>query len=93
MWGQGNGEALIKVTLHNIPKNAIQIMGKGDTVKITVNNISYMFFKCSRIEEFKKYDEMTITLVGRANLNTWAGRTNAQIMVTDFEITNSRLEF
>ena len=94
IWGQGNPQPIIKVTLRDIPKSAIQIMGKtNDTVKITVNNVSYMFFKCKRIDEFKKYDKMTITLIGRANLNEWGGRVSAQIMVDNFEITNSILDF
>lgn len=94
IWGQGNPQPIIKVTLNGVPRAAVQVMGKlNDTVKISVNNVSYMFFKCKRIEDFKKYDKMTITLIGRANLNEWAGKTSAQIMVTDFEITDSILDF
>jgi len=94
IWGQGNPQPIIKVTLRDIPKSAIQIMGKtNDTVKITVNGVSYMFFKCKRIDEFKKYDKMTITLIGRANLNEWCGKISAQIMVDNFEITDSILDF
>ena len=95
LWGQGNPEALIKVTLHNIPRLSINVMGKSsDTVKVTFNGVSYMFFKCAdRLDEFEKYDKMTITMVGRANLNEWGGHTTPQLMVTDFEITNSEFDF
>ena len=94
-WGQGNPEALIKVTLHDIPRSAIRVMGKNlDTVKIEKGGISYMFFKCAdRIDEFQKYDKMTITLVGKANMNEWMGRFTPQLMVSDFEVTNSILDF
>ena len=45
-----------------------------DTVKITKNGVSYMKFKAKEfIEELNKYDDNKLEVVGRANINHWAG--------------------
>ena len=95
IWGQGNSEPLIYISDLNITPANVTVMGKNkDTVKIEKNGVAYMFFKCAdRIEEFKKFREMKINLIGTANMDKWMGRTTPQIFVTDFEILDNTLGF
>ena len=95
IWGQSNGEPLIHVKDINITMNDVKIMGKGmDTVKIEKFGISYMKFRAKDlIEELKKYPQMKIEVVGKANVNHWAGNTIPQIFIEDIEVTNGALGF
>ena len=95
IWGQHNEEPLIYIEDINITSNDIKIMGKNqDTVKIEKNGIAYMFFKCTkRLEEFTRYPEMKLNIVGKANINEWMGNYTPQIFVTDFEVLDGRLSF
>ena len=95
IWGQSNGEPLIHVKDINITMNDVKIMGKGmDTVKIEKFGISYMKFRAKHlIEELKKYPQMKIEVVGKANVNHWAGNTIPQIFIEDIEVTNGALGF
>ena len=95
IWGQHNDEAMIHITDLNITPSDIRILGKNqNTVKIEKFGIAYMFFRCKdRLDEFKKFSEMKIDLVGRANMNFFAGTYTPQIFVNDFEITDNILGF
>ena len=95
IFGQHNSEPLIHITNINITPSDIRIMGKNqDTIKIEKNGIAYMFFKCKdRMEDFTKYNDMTIELVGKPNLNNWMGNITPQIFVTDFEVRDGSLGF
>lgn len=95
IWGQHNNEPMIHIMDINVTPSDIQIMGKNqDTVKVMKNGIAYMFFKCKdRIDEFKKYKQMKIDLVGRANMNEWMGNFTPQIFVSDFDINDGSLGF
>ena len=90
IWGQQNNEPLISVTSIKINPAEARIMGKlSDTVKIEKNGIAYMWFKASDfIEELKSFgqEDVTIEVVGRANLNTWMGNVTPQIFVTAYNI-------
>lgn len=70
-------------------------MGKtNDTVKIVKNGIAYMKFKATKlIEEMKKYKEIKMEVVGRANLNTWMGQVTPQIFIEDYEVSDGALGF
>ena len=95
IYGQHNNEPIIHITNLNIVPAEVKIMGKNqDTIKIEKNGISYMFFRCKdRMDDFKKYGEMTIDLVGKPNINNWMGNITPQIFVTDFEINDGSLGF
>ena len=95
IWGQHNSEAMIHISDLNITPSDIRIMGKNqDTVKIEKFGIAYMFFKCKdRLDDFKKFKEMKIDLVGRANMNEWMGNYTPQIFVSDFEVNDGSLGF
>ena len=95
IYGQCNSEPYIHVTDINFTNDDVQIMGKGaDTVKIVKNGIAYMKFKATDlIEDLRKYDEIKMEIVGRANLNSWGGRVTPQIFIEDYEVSNGALGF
>ena len=95
IWGQQNSEPLIHVTDINITMDDVKIMGKGmDTVKIEKFGISYIKFRAKDlIEELHKYPQMKIEVVGRANVNHWAGNVIPQIFIEDIEVSNGALGF
>ena len=95
IWGQQNDEPLIHVTDINITLNDVKIMGKTqDTVKIEKFGISYMKFRAKGlIEELHKYPQMKLEVVGRANVNHWAGNVIPQIFIEDIEVKNGALGF
>lgn len=95
IWGQQNDEPLIHVTDINITLNDVKIMGKTqDTVKIEKFGISYMKFRAKDlVEELHKYPQMKLEVVGRANVNHWAGNVIPQIFIEDIEVSNGELGF
>lgn len=95
IYGQCNSEPYIHITDINFTSADVQIMGKGaDTVKIVKNGVAYMKFKATKlIEDLKKYKEIKMEVVGRANLNSWGGRVTPQIFIEDYEVSNGALGF
>jgi hypothetical protein len=90
-----NNEPLIHIKDINITKNDIQIMGRNsDTVKITKFGIAYMKFHAKDfIEELSKYDIIKLEVVGRANLNFFAGQYTPQIFISNYQIEDGTLGF
>lgn len=95
LWGQGLSEPYIHVSDINITFNDVQIMGTNkDTVKIIKNGIAYMKFKANDfIEELKKYNEIKLEVIGRANINYWGGNVTPQIFIEDYEVSDDTLGF
>lgn len=95
LWGQHNNEPLIHIKDINITKNDIRIMGKNqDTVKIEKFGIAYMKFHAKEfISELTKYDSIKLEVVGRANLNFFAGTYTPQIFITNYQIEDGSLGF
>ena len=92
---QKNDEPVIIVENITIPKSQIQTIGsKKDTVKFIFNGMTYMIFKAQSIIDqiFETPgDTLNITCAGRANINTWGGRTVPQIYVDCIELKESTL--
>ena len=95
IWGQGCPEPLIHIKDINITKHDIQIMGRNsDTVKITKFGIAYMKFHAKDfIEELSKYNIIKLEVVGRANLNFFAGQCTPQIFISNYQIEDGTLGF
>ena len=93
LWGQQNDEPVIIVENITIPKSQIQMIGaKKDTVKFVFNGMTYMIFKAQDVidEIFNTTgDTLNITCAGRANINTWGGRTVPQIYIDEIELKES----
>ena len=96
IWGQGNPEPLIHIKDINITKADIRIMGKNqDTVKIEKFGIAYMKFHAKDfIQELEQYNgDVKLEVVGRANLNFFAGVYTPQIFIVNYEIKDNTLGF
>lgn len=95
LWGQQNKEPVIIVENITIPKSSIQKIGsKKDTVKFVFNGMTYMIFKAQNIiDEIDSFngDTLNITCAGRANINTWGGRTIPQIYIDEIELKESSI--
>lgn len=93
LWGQQNDEPVIIVENITIPKSQIQMIGsKKDTVKFVFNGMTYMIFKAQDIiDQIAETpgDTLNITCAGRANINTWGGRTVPQIYIDEIELKES----
>ena len=97
LFGQHNNEPLIHVTDINLKRNEIAVIGKNaDTIRIEKFGVTYLKFHAKEmIEELSKIDsnEIKIEIVGRANLNEFAGRVTPQIFITDYQIDDGTLGF
>ena len=67
--------------------NNILLMGPNkDSVKISYNKIDYVKFKDSNFaEEVIMNKDKNITVYGRININTFAGKTSIQLFIDDYE--------
>lgn len=93
LWGQQNDEPVIIVENITIPKSQVQMIGsKKDTIKFVFNGMTYMIFKAQDIiDQIAETpgDTLNITCAGRANINTWGGRTVPQIYIDEIELKES----
>ena len=84
-WGQGNPEPVFHIKNIRAQSYNVQVMGKNsDTVKISYNNIAYMFFKRPLDEVKELIKGGNFEIVGTANVNFWGNKKTAQIFVTDY---------
>jgi single-stranded-DNA-specific exonuclease len=91
IWGQGNPEPIVCVEEILCSPRNVRIMGSNqDTLKIEYNGMSYLKFRAKDlIEKINKYSadtQLSITVVGRCNLNEWGGRKTPQLFIDDCEI-------
>lgn len=93
----GNHIDEIKVVITNITLANIMVMGANkDSIKISFNGIDYVRFKdLDFIEQINNNRTKNLKVLGRINLNEFAGRTTCQIFIDDYEFTidNSKYDF
>lgn len=95
IWGQGMEEPLIAIEKIHLTKNDVQAIGANkDTVKFTVNGITYIKFKDeSLLEKLTQNLTMTVTVLGRANLNEYMGNRTPQILIENYEVCDTTYDF
>lgn len=95
IWGQGMEEPLIVIENLHLSKNDIQAIGaKKDTVKFTINGVTYIKFKDETLlEKLTKNLTMTVTILGKANLNDYMGQITPQIFIENYEIHDTTYDF
>jgi len=95
VWGHGNDQPFIYVHDLNVTKDDYQIMGKNkDTLKITKFGVAYMkFFAKDLIHQLETMGKIKINLIGKPNLNEWAGRYTPQIFIEAYEVQDDTLGF
>ena len=91
IWGQGNPEPVVCVEKIFCSPRDVRIMGSNqDTLKIEYNGMSFLKFRAKDlIEKINKYPtdaKLSMTVVGRCNLNEWGGRKTPQLFIDDYEI-------
>jgi len=88
-WGKDVDESLIAITGIQVTKDNLTMM-KSNTVKISLpNNISIIKFRMSDEEFNTLYSEngvVEIDIVGKCNINEWAGNRYPQIFLEDYNI-------
>ena len=93
----GNHIEEVKIIVKNISLANIMVMGTNkDSMKISYNGIDYVRFKdLDFVEEISTNRIKLLTIYGRANLNTFMGRTSVQVFIDDYELEedNSKYEF
>ena len=96
IWGQHNPTPLIHVTDICVRKQDISIIGKNsDTIRIERDGITYLKFHAKNmIEQLQNYEcPFKIDIVGKANMNYFAGNVTPQIFIEDFQLKKVNLEF
>ena len=93
IWSQKNNEPKIHITDIHLDASDIQIMGKNkDTVKFVVNGVTYIQFKANKfIEEIKEKGNVSMEIIGTANLNYFAGNVTPQIFVQAYELQKENI--
>jgi single-stranded-DNA-specific exonuclease len=88
LWGGNNPVPVISMKQVHLNKKDITIQGKSqDSIKFTLNGVACVMFKCKNIiDQIQEDGEVCLNFVGRANLNTWMGRTSAQLIIDDIEV-------
>lgn len=96
LWGQGVDEPYIAVEHINVHSGNVALMSadKNPTLKISLpNGTSLIKFKSSK-EEYEKLKSdtgcITINVVGRCERNIWNGMVSPQIIIDEYEITNTQ---
>ena len=93
IWGQGLAEPLIAITGIKIDSDGINYIGQNkDTLKLTFPNRKTSMIKFHVKEEDKillnpNGGTLTLTAIGKCNLNHYNGNVTPQILLEDFEIT------
>lgn len=91
----GNGVDEIKVVVKGIKVSSPFFMGANkDSTKISCNGIDYVRFKDENfVEAVKMFNGGEMMVMGRLNLNTFAGKTSVQLFIDDYEFFDNRYEF
>lgn len=84
----GNHIDEVKFVFKNISLGNIMAMGANkDSMKISYNGIDYVRFKdADFVEEITNNRTALLTVYGRANLNTFMGKTSVQCFIDDYEL-------
>ena len=91
----GNHIDEIKFVIKNITLSNVMAMGANkDSMKISYNGVDYVRFKdMDFVEAVMNNRTDKLTIYGRANLNTFAGRTSIQIFIDDYELIKNENKY
>lgn len=91
----GNHIDEIKFIVKNIPLSNVMAMGANkDSMKISCKGVDYIRFKdADFVSEIMNYRTDLLTIYGRANLNTFAGRTSIQVFIDDYELRDDEHKY
>lgn len=90
-WGCGIEEPYVAVTHVKLSKDTCQMM-KSNTFKINCGNLSFIRFKMPD-EEYEalvpEFGYKELTIIGTCHINSWGSYDYPQIMIEDYEVTNT----
>ena len=91
----GNHIEEIKLVVKNIPLQNILAMGANkDSMRISYNNVDYIRFKdVDFVDAITSNRTQNINVYGRANLNTFNGKTSIQVFIDDYEFASDAHRF
>ena len=91
----GNHIDEIKFIIKNITLSNVMTMGANkDSMKISCNGIDYVRFKdMDFVDAVMNNRTDKLTVYGRANLNTFAGRTSIQVFIDDYELVKDENKY
>lgn len=95
IWGQSMEEPLIVIENLELNGNNVQLIGNDkSTVKFEHNGVTYIKFRDAEFgEKLQAHNTMSLTILGRANLNNYMGSVTPQIFVVDYEIVDTTYLF
>ena len=97
LWGGNNPTPMISMKQVHLKASDIKVQGKNqDSIKFDVNGVACVMFRCKDVinEINAAGNDLTISFVGKANLNEWMGKISAQLIIEDIEILEDNpLEF
>lgn len=97
LWGGNNPTPTISMKQVHLKASDIKVQGKNqDSIKFDVNGVACVMFRCKDVinEINAAGNDLTISFVGKANLNEWMGKISAQLIIEDIEILEDNpLEF
>ncbi len=92
VWGQGVNEPYIAIKDLIVDRNSIKLMGKtGNTIKFNYRGVDFIKFFTDE-EEYNKLTEFRSTnfeIIGKCSVNEWQGRITPQIIIEDYNYTES----
>lgn len=88
LWGKDIEEPYIAIENIEITNSDVSLIGtKKDTLKFSINGVTYLQFKADKlIEDLSETELAKLTILGRMNLNEWCGNTTPQIFIEDYNI-------
>ena len=91
----GNHIDEIKFVIKNITLSNVMAMGANkDSMKISYNGVDYVRFKDMDFVDTVMNNRMDkLTVYGRTNLNTFAGRTSIQVFIDDYELVKDENKY
>jgi len=94
LWGGNNPTPKISVRQVHLSSKDITIQGKEkNSIRFIVNGVTCVMFRCKDvIEQLRKYDNLTLNFVGKANLNLYMGHITTQLLIEEIEIEEDNLK-
>lgn len=95
-WSKGFEEPYVVVENIVLTKADMQLLGRGKvkrTVKFISNGIEFIKFKSGQEDIDEVFDgrpRVSLTIVGRADINEWAGRRIPQIKIEDWNFEEAQ---
>lgn len=86
-WSNGFEKPKFYIKL-DATKCEINIIGKGDTLRIKHNNITYIKFRCTpnELESLSTKNATSIEMIGTFSMNNWMNRSYPQVIIEQIEI-------